>query len=95
MKSHDAIADSQAYKSDFAAMGLAQSVWDTKRPKAPDVILTREEKNRIQTRERAQKNRAIELATRVNAESNIGCSTSGFDAKAARLVGKRNEARSQ
>lgn len=95
MTTSHSVANSQAYKSDFAAMGLAQSVWDTKRPKAPGIPLTTEEKNRIQTRERAQKKRAIELATRVNAESNIGCSTSGFDAKAAKLVGRRLTQRSQ
>lgn len=89
------IANSQAYKSDFAAMGLAQSVWDTRRPKAPVIPLTTEEKNRIQTRERAQKKRAIELATRVNPETNIGCSTSQDAIKTAKLIGRRNEARSQ
>ena len=77
----------------FAAMGLAQSVWDTRRPIEPSKALTAKEKDRAYAREYYHRNKLLADATRVNPENHICAPTD--DAKQARLLGKRNESRSQ
>lgn len=67
--------------TDYAAMGLEQSVWDTRRPttKKP---LTSEEKNRIASRERYRK----KVALRVNPNTYNPTTQADAD-KRARLMG--------
>jgi hypothetical protein len=62
---------------------------------APAAPLTREEKNRIQTRERMARARAIKLATRVNPNAGYAINSQEARDKTAKIVGRRNEARSQ
>ena len=85
-----ATSTNHANSQDFAAMGLSQSVWDTRRaapaPTAEDISIEKErERSRTRSRQkksedtaRAQrlraKERAIAAATRVNPESGLGYS---------------------
>lgn len=62
---------------------------------APAAPLTREEKNRIQTRERMARARAIKKATRVNPNACVASNSQADKDKTAKIIGRRNEARSQ
>ena len=57
--------------------------------------MTSEEKNRIQTRERMARTRAIQKATRVNPNAGHAINSQADNDKTAKIVGRRNEARSQ
>lgn len=61
----------------------------------PAAPLTSKEKNRIQTRERMARARAIKLATRVNPNAGYAINSQADNDKTAKIVGRRNEARSQ
>lgn len=80
---------------------LGRSAFDWQREPQEPRELTREEiqaeKNRVQTRERYRRKTAAQHSAqvlRVNPESNIGCSTANDRDKTARIIGRRNEARS-
>lgn len=75
---------------------LPSSPFDWQAKKAPPAApLTRAEKNRIQTKERMARARAIKLATRVNPNAGHAINSQEARDKTAKIIGRRNEARSQ
>jgi len=74
---------------------LPPSPWSKPAQEAPAKPLTRAEKNRIQTKERMARARAIKLATRVNPHAGYAINSQEARDKTAKIVGRRNEARSQ
>lgn len=78
--------------TDYAAMGLAQSVWDTRRPVMPDKTLTAKEKDRIYAKAYYHRNKLDLAAKRVNKDTYNPTTQADAD-KTAKLMGKSNGAR--
>lgn len=88
MKSSIFVVNTQVLKTAFEALGLpaesGRSAFDWRRTPEPAKPLTSEEKNRIQTRERMARARAVEKANRVNRSSGLARSTNNDKAHALR-----------
>ncbi len=78
--------------SNYAAMGLTQSVWDTRRPTEPPKALTSDEKARIYAKEYYHRNKLELAAKRVNKDTYSPTTQADAD-KTAKLMGKSNGAR--